>query len=87
MHPSQIEIDKVLDNETIIKFIDGLNLTQEQKNQLKEALPSFTDEEKVFLWKTLLDIWKLDREEEISIKMLEEYGYFEEGEKSGEKEN
>lgn len=84
MHPSQIDIEKTLDNETIAKFIDDLNINEEEKNKLKESLPSFTDEEKVFLWKTLLDIWQLDREEERSIKMLKDYWNFTKEEKTEE---
>jgi hypothetical protein len=80
--PLNINLQKVLDNEEIIKFIDILNISQERKNELKEKLPSFTNEEKVFLWKTLVDIYKLDRAEEEEIKILKDF--FEESE---EKEN
>ncbi len=87
MDLSQIPVDKVLDNEIIIEFINGLKLNKENKEKIIKALPSFNNEEKVFLWKTLLDIWRLDREEEISTKMLEDYGYFEEENKKGGNDN
>lgn len=65
--------DAFLENNTIIKFIEMLKIDESRKKTLLEKLPSFTDKEKVFLWKTLLDIYRLDKEKKDEIRKVEKY--------------
>jgi len=65
--------DSFLGNNTIIKFIEMLKIDEGRKKTLLEKLPSFTDEEKVFLWKTLLDIYRLNKEKKDEIRKVEKY--------------
>ena len=62
-----------LDNKKIISFIERLKIEDERKRKLIEKVPSLKDEEKVFLWKTLLDIYRIDKEEERDISKAKEY--------------
>ncbi|MDD5551976.1 MAG: hypothetical protein PHI88_02365 [Candidatus Pacebacteria bacterium] len=65
--------DAFLEKNTIIKFIGMLRIDENRKKTLLEKLPSFTDEEKVFLWKTLLDIYRLDKEKKDEIRKVKKY--------------
>ncbi|MGB9598898.1 MAG: hypothetical protein ACPLZH_03590 [Minisyncoccales bacterium] len=61
--PIIIDFEKFLDIKVIEKFINILNIDEGRKSQLKERLPLLNDEEKIFLWKTLVDIYTLDEKE------------------------
>lgn len=63
----------LLESKAINNFIKRLNFDEEKKISLMEKIPSFTNEEKVFLWKTLLDIYQLEQEKEKAIQRIEKY--------------
>lgn len=60
-----------LDDEAINNFIDLLKINEEQKETLKKRVPLLGNEEKVFLWKSLIDIYKLDEEEKKAVENIE----------------
>lgn len=59
------------DNNIIMNFIKTLSIKPQMKENLLKKVSSFSIEEKIFLWKILIDIYNLDKEEEKAIKNIE----------------
>ncbi len=63
---------KILSNQGLKAFINGVNLEQEEKDRLIKELPNMGEEQRTELYKTLQDIYCLDVEEEELIKKIDD---------------
>ncbi len=60
-------INPLLSNNTLIKFVQSVNIKEERKDFLISKIPELDEEERISLFKTLTNIYFLDQEEKEAI--------------------
>lgn len=63
----------LLNNQSLEKFIQGVEISQEKKDFLISKLPEMDLEERMALFKTLTKIYLLDLEEKEAIARLKKF--------------
>ncbi len=66
--------NNILTTEKTLKiFIDGVNISQEEKEKLVKNLPSMNDKAKKDLYQTLKEIYILDAEEKSATLKMDKF--------------
>lgn len=65
--------NKFLTNESLCTFVEGLNISSEQKSFLLEKIPQLEEEERKSLFTLLKEIYLLDWEEKKAIERAKKH--------------
>jgi len=63
-------VNQLLTDDNLKVFIEGVNITKEEKDSLIASLPALTEEERIKLLEALKDIQTLDEKQQDAVNKL-----------------
>ena len=68
-----MSIEFLLHNKSLIKFVQLLGISEDRKELLISKIPELDLEQRKKLFKTLIDVYRLDIKEKEAIERIEKY--------------
>ena len=68
-----MSIEFLLHNKSLIKFVQSLGISEDRKELLVSKIPELDLEQRKKLFKTLIDVYRLDIKEKEAIERIKKY--------------